>query len=127
MPMPTRDSERLFSQGTLQQVQSIDYMVLDLNAVKQELMDTQNQFSMTQNTLNAERLEKQEIMNRLEEAQGRIVELEHINSRNTQGSATVVNPWQQTTQRSDPSDIEYKVNLVQERDRLLDQKSELQD
>ena len=34
MPMPTRDSERLLSQGTLQQVQSIDYMVLDLNAVK---------------------------------------------------------------------------------------------
>ena len=42
MPLPTRDSERLLSQGTLQQVQSIDYMVLDLNAVKQELMDTQN-------------------------------------------------------------------------------------
>ena len=40
MPMPTRDSERLLSQGTLQQVHSIDYMVLDLNAVKQELMDT---------------------------------------------------------------------------------------
>lgn len=28
------------SQATLPNVQSIDYMVLDLNAVKQELMDT---------------------------------------------------------------------------------------
>ena len=67
---------------------------------------------MTQNTLNAERLEKQEIMARLEEAQGRIIELEHINGRNTHASATVTNPWQQTTLRSDPSDMEYKVNLM---------------
>ena len=67
---------------------------------------------MTQNTLNAERLEKQEIMARLEEAHGRIVELEHISGRNNQASATVANPWQQTTLRSDPSDMEYKVNLM---------------
>ena len=43
-------------------------MVLDLNAVKQELMETQNQFNSTQNMLQQERQEKQDIMTRLEEA-----------------------------------------------------------
>jgi len=43
-------------------------MVLDLNAVKQELMETQNQFNSTQEMLHKERQEKQGLIGKLEEA-----------------------------------------------------------
>eukprot|EP00354_Favella_ehrenbergii_P007664 CAMPEP_0170475920 /NCGR_PEP_ID=MMETSP0123-20130129/17485_1 /TAXON_ID=182087 /ORGANISM="Favella ehrenbergii, Strain Fehren 1" /LENGTH=83 /DNA_ID=CAMNT_0010746741 /DNA_START=392 /DNA_END=643 /DNA_ORIENTATION=- len=46
------------------------------------------------------------------------------------GTGTNLNPWQNTLRSaviSEEPDREYKVALVEERDRLLDQKSELQD
>ena len=74
---------------------------------------------------------KEDLQIRLEEAQSRIVDLEQ-QVMSTLGGP---NPWQQNTLRSaaatssggDEPDREYKVKLVEERDRLLDQKSELQD
>lgn len=39
-------------------VPTIDYMVLDLNTIKQELADTQNQFESTREHLEVERQEK---------------------------------------------------------------------
>ena len=42
---------------------TIDYMVLDLNAVKQELAETQNQFESTRENLEVERQEKQSLRN----------------------------------------------------------------
>ena len=129
--MPCGQDPQVLSNSTLPQVQSIDYMVLDLNAAKQELMETQNQFNMTQNELNVAKQEKEDLTIRLEEAQSRIVDLEQ-QVMSTLGGP---NPWQQNTLRSaaatssggDEPDREYKVKLVEERDRLLDQKSELQD
>ena len=38
------------------------------------------------------------------------------------GTGTINNPWKA---QNDAPDAEYKIKLVEERDRLLDQKSEL--
>ena len=133
----TAKDAQVLSNGTLTQVQSIDYMVLDLNAAKQELMETQNQFNMTQNKLNATKQENEDLQIRLEEAQSRIVDLEQqiMAMPPAQLSAQPTAPWGNTLKstlmsaelQSEELDRDYKIQLVEERDRLLDQKSELSD
>ena len=63
----------------LQQTQgnsTIDYMVLDLNNIKQELADTQNQFESTREVLEVERQEKQQLQNQLDLASERLNHIE---------------------------------------------------
>ena len=51
-------------------------MVLDLNAIRQELQDTKNQFNSTKEDLEFERQEKKTLLNQLEVTSSRLNELE---------------------------------------------------
>jgi len=83
---------------------------------------------MTTNLLNATKMERDDLQVKLEEAQSRIVDLEQLLL--SQAAPNQHNPWQNTIKSAtstSEADFEYKVRLVEERDRLLDQKSQLQD
>ena len=56
-------------------------MVLDLNALKQELLDTKNQFNSTRQDLELERKHKLTLISRLEATNGKLTQLEEINKR----------------------------------------------
>ena len=55
---------------------TIDYMVLDLNQIKQELADTQNQFESTREVLEIERIEKKQLQTQLDLTSARLNDIE---------------------------------------------------